>query len=187
MNAAQACLGSLPTSPRSHRLQPVQPDVRAGCVPCSQLQLVQPARLYNSLPGHPPHCQRSSTVDSPLRLPGQKFATRRRTVGRSRTHACRSDGALPRAIGVATDNATYRTRRATTLAGSRAGADPGQGHDLPVGLQTGDGKPRDRGLAPAQQPGPDACLLQIESSSWAGRDLGRSSAGRTDDALAPCG
>src|SRR5215468_478222 len=50
MNAAQACLDSLLTSPRSHRLQPVRRDVQAGCVPGSQLQLVQPARLYNSLP-----------------------------------------------------------------------------------------------------------------------------------------
>src|SRR5215471_9926775 len=187
MNAAQACLDSLLTSPRSHRLQPVRQDVQAGCVPGSQLQLVQPARLYNSLPATHRTANDRPQWTVPLRLPGQKLATRRRTVGRSRTHACRSDGALPRAIGVATDNPTYRTRRATTLAGSRAGADPGQGHDLPVGLQTGDGAPRDRGLTPAQQPGPDACLLQTKSSSWAGRDLGRSSAGRTDDALAPCG
>src|SRR5215471_19742134 len=124
MNAAQACLDSLLTSPRSHRLQPVRQDVQAGCVPGSQLQLVQPARLYNSLPATHRTANDRPQWTVPLRLPGQKFAPRRRTVGRSRTHACRSDGALSRAIGVATDNATYRTRRATTLAGSRAGADP---------------------------------------------------------------
>jgi len=152
-----------------------------------QWQLVQPARLYNSLPA-----SYRTADDRPQWTVHYVYPARNspRVVvplgGPARTLAG-ADGALPRAIGVATDNATYRTRRATTLTGSRAGADPGQGHDLPLGLRTGDGKPRDRGLAPAQQPGPDACLLQIKSSSWAGRDLGRSSAGWTDDAPAPCG
>lgn len=187
MNAAQVCLDSLLTSPRSHRLQPVRQGVQAGCVPCSQLQLIQPARLYNSLPA-----THRTANDRPQWTVHYVYPARNlpRVVvplgGPARTLA----GAMVRCRAPSAwrpDNATYRTRRATTLAGSRAGADPGQGHDLPVGLQTGDGKPRDRGLAPAQQPGPDACLLQIKSSSWAGRDPGRSSAGRTDDALAPCG